>query len=147
MTGVGLPITERLREAEALKQCYQSQISYILGYTRNPDRLMSELAAEEKKLKWQQDRVDRLRFIAENDEEDSCRPWYEKLEAIKQQLIHLRHEGRIELLRQMQRTINALNADVTEEGRAALDSMRKMADPQATPKVLAACDPEVKANE
>lgn len=106
MTGQ-VSAAEQLREAEALIGAYKAQISHLIGCRDNPTRFCTELEAERKKLKWQQDRVTRLEH-ALNDPEGQLAEWHEKLRVKQASLAALRHRAKIELLYRIQQQINAM---------------------------------------
>lgn len=123
--------TEELRELTALSKAYESEISACLTYLANEDRWRNELEREELKLKWQQERVDRLRARHGEDGEANLQHWRDKLADIKQRLIIVRNQAAVERLLRLQRELDELSS-VNAPGPAPVMAACDHADHQAT---------------
>lgn len=107
---------EQIKELSMLIRAKESEISRRKLYLANPERYNAELAAETKKLEYQQAHVDRLRAIYEDGEEGVHR-YYLEIEELKQRVKLLKNEDTIERFLKVQAQFNALTAE--EQARLA----------------------------
>lgn len=112
---------EEIREVSALIKAKESEISRRQIYLANTSRYEAELKAEELKLKYQQERVDRLRAIKEDGEEGVHR-YYLEIEDLRRKLKLLKNKDAVDRFLKVQAQFNKLTADEQERLAAAVGS-------------------------
>lgn len=117
--------TEELREMQCLLKAYESEINIRLVYLHNEERWANELAREMQKLKWQQEKVDRLMAYRQSGEEQLI-AIYDRMATCKKKLIELRNKAAIEKLLKLQAQLDELS-----EGELPIEALKESEDSDA----------------